>query len=138
MEEEVVMGGECPNSDCKDRVQGHHTTLFGKDGMSGVVACIGKKLSRNTALVVLLAALSSVGGVTVYGLDAAKKDREGVIENKQDIKDVDAKLVYLEVMVEENHNNLEEIKTQIQQIHMTPVELKRLIKDAVEEGNNPG
>ena len=131
------MKGECPNSDCKDRVQGHHTTLFGKDGMSGVVACIGKKLSRNTALMILLALLGSAGGVTVYGLDAAKKDREAVTENKQNIRDVDAKLGYLEVMVEENHNNLEDIKNQIEKT-LTPEEFKKLIKEAVKEGNNPG
>lgn len=129
------MGGECPNSDCKDRVAGHHTTLYGKDGMGGVVACVGKKLSRSTAITIALVILGSAGGVTVYGLDAAKKDREAVVANKQDIKDVDAKLGYLEVMVEENHNNLRDIKLQIKSIHLKPEELKKLIKDAVKEGN---
>lgn len=126
---------ECPNPDCKKVQDGHHVTLFGKDGMSGIVACVGKKLSRNTALVVLLALLSSVGGVTVYGLDAAKDDRAAVIENEKQISNNKANLDWIKVTVEENHNTLNDIKTQIEEIHMTPIELKNLIRDAVKEGN---
>ncbi len=126
---------DCPNPDCKERQDGHHTTLFGKDGMSGLVACVGKKLSRNTALIVILAILGSAGGVTVYGLESLKQDRVVVAENKQQISNMKANLEWIKVMVEANHQNLKDIKKQIEEIQMTPDQLKELITDAVKEGN---
>ena len=126
---------ECPNSDCKERQDGHHTTLFGKDGMSGLVSCMGKKLSRNTALVVILALVGSASGVTVYGLDSLKQDRAVVAENKQEIGNMKANLEWIKVTVEENHQNLNDIKKQIDEIQMTPGQLKKLITDAVKKGN---
>lgn len=129
---------ECPNPECRKIVDGHQSTLYGKDGMTGLVACVKQKLARNTALIVLLAILSSAGGVTVYGLEAAKKDRNAVAENKQEIGNMKANLEWIKVTVEENHQNLNDIKEQIDQTHMTPVELRRLIEEAVRKGNNPG
>ena len=130
------MENECP-SHCKEKVDGHQATLFGKDGMSGLVSCMGKKLSRNTALVVLLAMLGSVGGVTVYGLESLKQDRAVVAKNKQEIGTMKANLEWIKVTVEENHQNLNDIKEQIEAIHLTPGQLKKLITDAVKKGNEP-
>ena len=98
----------------------------------------GEKLSRNTALVVLLAMLGSVGGVTVYGLESLKQDRAVVAENKQEIGNMKANLEWIKVTVEENHQNLNDIKEQIEAIHMTPDQLKKLITDAVNEAGISG
>ncbi len=126
---------ECPNQDCKKVVDGHNHTLYGKDGMGGVVACVKNKLSRSTAVMVAIGIIGSAGGVTVYGLDSLKQDRVAVTENKENIATMNAELEYIKVMVEENHNNLEDIKNKMDEKYMTPKELKKLIKDAVKEGS---
>ncbi len=126
---------DCPNPDCKDRVQGHHTTLFGKDGMSGLVSCVGKKLSRNTAIVIAVAIIGSASGVTVYGLDAAKKDRAAVTENKSNIGKIQVELEAIKEAVVENQVSLEEIQNDMEKHMIDPNTLKELITDAVKEGN---
>jgi len=37
---------KCPSQDCHDRVVGHHTTLYGQDGMGGVTGEISKKANK--------------------------------------------------------------------------------------------
>ena len=144
------MSGECPNPDCKERVTGHHHTLYGENGRGGVVqgehetkSCLIKldkeKVSRRgmitTIVLIVLSLLGTTAIVTVYGLDSLKEDRAVVAENKQEIATIDAKLGYLEVMVEENHNNLEAIKDKVDELYLTPKELKKLIKEAVKAGS---
>ena len=34
---------KCPSQDCHDRVVGHHTTLYGQDGMGGLTGDMPKK-----------------------------------------------------------------------------------------------
>ena len=138
---------DCPNQDCKDMVLGHDVTLHGQDHMSGAIGeikdqkgCLAKKVSRKgmvaTIVLVVLSLIGSACIVTVYALDSLKEDRAVVAENRQKISNMDAKLEYLEVMVEENHNNLEAIKEQVED-QITPSQLRKLIIDAVKEGNEP-
>jgi TolA-binding protein len=42
---------ECPNKDCKARVDGHHATLYGPDGMGGVVGCMKKFVTKKAVWV---------------------------------------------------------------------------------------
>lgn len=35
--------GDCPSQECHQRVAGHHKTLYGDDGMSGVVEAVKRK-----------------------------------------------------------------------------------------------
>ncbi len=128
---------ECPNPDCKERVAGHHTTLFGKDGMSGLVSCVSKKVSRGTVIAIALVLLGSAGSATLYGLDAAKKDRKDVAENTKEIGNMKANLEWIKITVEENHDNLRDIKKHIKDTHISPNQLQELIKNAVKEGNKP-
>lgn len=139
------MGGECPNPDCKEKVAGHGRTLYGDDGMGGAVseikdqrACLQKKVSRKgmilTTISIIAVLLSSGTAFTVYGLEALKEDREVATENKKDIATINAKLGYIEVMVEENHNTLEEIQDKIDEKLIDPKALEKLIKDAIKEG----
>ena len=136
---------DCPNPDCKQRVDGHSHTLYGEDGRGGLVrgenelkTCLGKKVSRKGMIItvtsIVIALLGSGGTFTIYGLEALKKDRAIVTENKENIATVNAELEYLKVMVEENHNNLEDIKHKMDEKHMTKKELKKLMRDAVKEG----
>ena len=41
----------CPNAQCKEELQkdieGHQKTLYGKDGMSGLVACVKKNVPKS-------------------------------------------------------------------------------------------
>ncbi len=137
---------DCPNPDCKQRVDGHGHTLYGEDGRGGLVrgenelkTCLGKKVSRKGMIItvtsIVIALLGSGGTFTIYGLEALKKDREVVAENKEHISTMDAELEYIKVMVEENHNNLEDIKQKMDEKYITPKELKKLIKEAVKAGN---
>jgi len=38
--------GDCPNEECHERVMGHHRTLYGPDGRSGVAAEVDKKADK--------------------------------------------------------------------------------------------
>ena len=42
---------DCPNKDCKARVDGHHATLYGPDGMGGVVSCMKKFVTKKAVWV---------------------------------------------------------------------------------------
>ncbi len=125
---------DCPNPDCKKKVEGHGHTLYGKDGMSGIVACLSKKVSRSTVLLVALGILSSAGGVTVYRLDAAKKDRAAVTDNTNNIGKIQVELEAIKEAVESNQTSLEEIQDKMEHM-IDPNTLKELITDAVKEGN---
>lgn len=136
----------CPDSDCKAEVtgtsktvKGHHTTLFGFDGMGGVVGCMAKKVSKKGLIGLTFAILALFGGAFGYTVDVLKEDRANIVKRVNGNED---KLIAIETDVQqfgqamiENKASLEDIKEQIDKNSIDPDRLKKLIKDAVKAGN---
>lgn len=75
---------ECPNTECKATIEkklSHHDfTLYGKDGLGGIVSCLKDKISRKTLFGVFLPVLTLLAVFIVYGFNAwgnATDERKG-------------------------------------------------------------
>lgn len=111
---EVLM--TCPDEECHKRVNGHHTSLFGEDGLGGIAGCIKKKISWKSAISVFAFILLLSGGFILYSM-AGEKEQNATI-NKHEVQILSIKEDTIEIK--------ETLKKQI-----TLEQLKRVIKEAV-------
>lgn len=151
---------KCPDS-CKlkldtleGKIDGHHLTLYDKDGRGGLTAgyeslksCMGKFITRKGGIVTTLAILTILAVLGVYGLTAwgIEKDRrvtntleiqDGKFEhdsNVEMLKSTDKRLTNIETNVETIRFNQE--KLMMKQIE--PEAMMKMIEKAVKRGNEP-
>ena len=128
---------ECPNQDCKDKVDKHDRTLFGKDGL---VVCVSRKVTWKGLALIAVALLGMLGAPLLYTMAAEKKQSVDVSKNHTEIevvkKDIEAIKEDVAEMKESQHR-MESTQHTILQNQVTPEMLKRIVEDAVEKGNNP-
>jgi len=102
---------DCPNPDCQKRLEGHHTTLFGKDGMGGLVRCTQRMVTRNFLMWCAVIVIS-VGG-TIAGL-TYRAYCEGQDEKNRKIIDCEKITRELDKNVEVMKNDIGHIKRQLE------------------------
>lgn len=108
----------CPDAECHKRVDGHHTSLFGKDGRGGVVGCLTKKISWKSAISVFAFILLLSGGFVLYSM-AGEKEQNATI-NRHEVQILSIK--------EDTNEIKERLKQQI-----TLEQLKIVITQALEK-----
>lgn len=108
----------CPDEECHKRVNGHHTSLFGKDGRGGVVGCLTKKISWKYAISAFAFILMFSGAFILYGFSNEKEQN--------------AKINRHEVQIQSIKEDTNEIKETLKQ-QITLEQLKIVITQALEK-----
>ena len=88
--------GEC--EEIKSRVEGHHATLYGKEGTGGIVGCVKKKVSRSFLMwcvVVLISIFSTVAGLAYRAHSEGNRQRDKATESKISSMERESELRYL-------------------------------------------
>ncbi len=119
----------------KKKVEGHGHTLYGKDGLGGLAHCVTKKISKKGFVAGIISLVVILVPLSIYGLEALKGDREDIANNKEQIIAIQKDIESINQTVKENQVSLEEIQTTVNEVLIKPEDLKKLITDAVKEGN---
>lgn len=105
---------ECPNKDCQKRQDGHHVTLYGESGRGGIVACVGKMVSRGF-LMWSAAGLFALFGIVyeVYsrGQDEQNEKINSTYCTKEKYHEVNGKIIKLQSELEHIRKTTDDLKT---------------------------
>ena len=114
---------ECPNIDCQKRQDGHHTTLYGKTGMGGLVSGIQKMVSRNFLMWCAVIAVSIGGALATLtyraysqGQKQQKEQFEAKYCTKESYYEVNGKIIKLQSDLEHVKKTTDELKTNSNQV----------------------
>ena len=114
---------ECPNTECQKRQDGHHTTLYGKAGMGGLVACVQKMVSRTFLMWCAVIAIS-VGGtlatLTYRAYSNSQEQREERFDatfcTKEQYHEMKGKFIGLQKDLEHVKKTTDDLKTNSNQV----------------------
>lgn len=136
--------GECPSKECHNRVDGHHRTLYGPDGRSGVTADLIKKADKSclkeyvkkppVALVAVILTVilvpTVVTGVKVW---SGQEMSPHIYAKKEQVSDHETRISVAEERYKQIQQDIVEIKTAIKDqkkdIGKQFEELKEFIKN---------
>jgi len=110
------MAEECPEvckgklKDLKEDYQGHKKTLYGDDGMKGLVGCVQRSVKRSQLAVTVLAVLSIVAVFIVYSMGAFAENKEKVAINSGSIKTVKQEITHIKEDQAEIKGDVKEVK----------------------------
>lgn len=125
----------CPNETCKENLEKEikkfNSTLYGDDGLKGLVAKINEKVSSTSVRTYFLGTLSVLVFFIGYGLNAWSSAREERIQNKTNIEIIQNKLE----TIEESMKEIKEVQAKILNNQINPKELLKEIKDIVEKNH---
>ena len=118
---------ECPSPDCREELRD----------------CLSKKVSRKGMIAITISIVTILLGTGatfgVYGLEALRSDRANVVERVNGTEDsiikIEGELQLIKQTVEGNKKSLIEINKKMDEVYITPKELKKLIKEAVKAGS---
>ena len=124
---------ECPIPEFKkaigDKVDGHHTTLYGKEGTEGIVGCVKKKVSRSFLMGCVMIMIG-VGGIGYKVYSAGCKQRQEAVKLQIDSVVKEADLSYIK---QYEHNELksrtQKLETDMGYIKFSLEEIKLAIKE---------
>lgn len=82
--------GECPDAGCQKKLNGHHTTLYGPDGMGGVVGeqgklktCLNKMIPKSWLWKLVVSILIPFVCIFVYMWSDVKSMPDKFVEKKE-------------------------------------------------------
>lgn len=129
---------ECPNKDCRDRVDGHHKTLYGDDGRGGVTADVQKKADKGclreymkkppvvliVALITMILVPTIVTGVKVW---SGQEMSPHIYAKKEKVSDHETRISVAEERYKQIQKDVSEIKEAIKEQNEQFAEVKTLI-----------
>lgn len=124
---------DCPNIECRQRQDGHHTTLYGTSGRGGIVSCVGKMVSR-AFLMWCAAGLLGLFGVVyeVYsrGQDKQIEHIDATFCTKDQYHEVNGEIIKLQADLEHVKKTTDELKTNSNMVLEILKTIERRDKDA--------
>jgi len=131
------MSEECPIPEFKkaieDKVEGHHATLYGKEGIGGVVGCMKKKISRSFLMwcaIIMVSILGAIGGLAYRAYSEGNQQRQETVKVQINSMVRESELLYSK---QKEHNELkgrtQKLETDMTYIKTSLKEIKQAIKE---------
>jgi hypothetical protein len=128
---------DCPSKECREKVNGYHTTLYGEDGLGGLVKEVGRKanesclrqkyITKPSSVLVgfLLVAFLSFGG-TIIKVWSFSENSGNVYADQETVREHKERIALLE-------QGFETIEEDIGDIKKSQVAQKIEVREAMKE-----
>lgn len=127
---------DCPDKECKKNIEkqinGHAKTLYGSEGITGLVSKVNDKVSRSWLATTTISML----GILVVIVIALQG---GYAERAKNIKENEKSISVIQEQLSDIDKDLDEIKKKQDRMilkQIDPIELIKEIKKVIDESNN--
>jgi len=128
---------ECPNIECRQRQDGHHTTLYGKAGMGGLVAYVQQMVSRTFLMwcaVIAISVTGTLATLTYRAYSNSQEQQETQFEatfcTKEQYHEMKGKFIGLQKDLEHVKKTTDELKTNSNEVLKTLKRMERKVECA--------
>jgi len=122
-------------------IDGHRKTLYGADGMAGLVSCVGRSVKRGQLAVTIIAVVAIVATFVIYTMGSYAGEKEKRTTNTTEIRVIKEGIKHIKEDQQEIKTEQREIKADIKEIKKSMVKTEdldlkfKLLLKAIEKKN---
>ena len=124
------------HDESEKKIESHSKTLYGSDGIGGIVGCMSRFVTKRGVAIWIVAVLTILGTFVIYGLGVNAEQEKLIHTNFSSIKVHQERFCAIQKDIDEIKTSMQQVKTNQEQLmreRITKQDLKNAFKEAIKE-----